>query len=100
MDRKNIILLCLAAFIVIIPLVLYNGPGQNQGYFTGSDTQGSEYLESNGYQPWVKPFWKPPSGEIEVLLFSAQAAMGALILGYFIGYYKGKGQMNKKKKKD
>ncbi len=89
MDRKNIILLCITAFIVILPLALYSGLTEEDGFFTGSDGQGPEYLESQGYEPWIEPIWSPPSGEIEVLFFSLQAAIGSLIIGYFIGFYNG-----------
>ena len=89
MDKKNIILLCLAAALILFPLAYYNGLTEDEGYFTGSDGQGPEYLESQGYEPWMEPIWSPPSGEIEVLFFSLQAAIGALIIGYFIGYYNG-----------
>ncbi|MBN1133978.1 MAG: energy-coupling factor ABC transporter substrate-binding protein [Methanosarcinaceae archaeon] len=44
------------------------------------------------YEPWFSPIWEPPSGEIESLLFSTQAAIGALIIGYFFGYSKAKKQ--------
>lgn len=44
------------------------------------------------YKPWMRPVWEPPSGEIETFLFSLQAAIGALIIGYFLGYYKGQGK--------
>ncbi len=56
----------------------------------GTDDAASEVIESSGYRPWVSPLWKPPSGEIETLLFSLQAAAGALVIGYFFGYYRGK----------
>lgn len=46
------------------------------------------------YQPWFNPIWEPPSGEIESLLFSLQAAIGALIIGYVLGYYRGKSYGN------
>lgn len=44
------------------------------------------------YEPWDPglPTFEPPSGEIESLLFALQAAIGALVIGYFFGYYKGK----------
>jgi cobalt/nickel transport protein len=42
------------------------------------------------YEPWFDPIWEPPSGEIESLLFSLQAALGALVIGYYLGYHKGK----------
>lgn len=37
------------------------------------------------YEPWFESLWKPPSGEIESLLFASQAALGAGVIGYYIG---------------
>lgn len=51
---------------------------------------------SNSYRPWFSPLWEPPSGEIETLLFSLQAAIGAGIIGYAAGLYTGR----KEKKRD
>jgi len=51
-----------------------------------------EELTGGTYEPIADPIWEPPSGEIESLLFSLQAAIGALVIGYFFGYYKGKKQ--------
>lgn len=34
-------------------------------------------------------YMEPPSGEIESLLFALQAAIGALIIGYAFGYWRG-----------
>jgi cobalt/nickel transport protein len=49
-----------------------------------------EDLTGGTYEPWFQPLWEPPSGEIESLLFSLQAAIGAVIIGYFFGYYRRK----------
>lgn len=99
-DKRNIILFCLTILLLVFPLVYYSGLTEEQGYFTGSDGQGPEYLESTGYTPWFYSLWEPPSGEIEVLMFSLQAAIGSLIIGLFIGYYTGKNRMEKEIKKD
>lgn len=56
----------------------------------GADSQAAELIEAGGYEPWFSPLWEPPSGEIETLFFSLQAAIGALVIGYFFGYYRGK----------
>jgi cobalt/nickel transport protein len=63
-------------------------PGEEA--WTGTDDGASKIIESSGYQPWASPIWEPPSGEIESLLFSVQAAMGALVIGYFFGYNRGR----------
>ena len=54
----------------------------------GADDAAAELIESSGYEPWIDPFWEPPSGEIESLLFALQAAIGAIIIGYIFGYWR------------
>lgn len=53
-------------------------------------------ISGGEYKPWFMPVWEPPSGEIETFLFSLQAAIGAIIIGYYIGYYKGKREVSEK----
>lgn len=95
-DKTSIIILCLVAIIAIIPLVMYNGMGEDQGFFGGADGAAGEVIEETGYQPWFSSFWEPPSGEIESLLFALQAAIGAIIIGYVLGYYKGQSKERKR----
>ena len=96
-NKRAIILLALVAVIVIFPLAIYNGKGEAQGYFSGSDDQGPAYITSTGYTPWFKPLWTPPSPEIESLLFATQAAIGAIIIGYILGYYSGQAKERKRR---
>jgi len=98
-NKKAIILLSLVLIIAIFPLILYNGQGEADGYFHGSDDQGSSAIEQTGYQPWFHSVWTPPSSEIESLLFAIQAAIGAVIIGYVFGYYSAQSKERKKKKK-
>ncbi|MDA0524765.1 energy-coupling factor ABC transporter substrate-binding protein [Methanococcoides alaskense] len=70
--------------------------------FGGADGQAEDVIAEidSEYMPWTEGTWvdslkfEPPGGETESLLFALQAAIGALVLGYFFGYYKGKGQSN------
>lgn len=80
---RSVLLLAAAAAIVAAPLVI---PGL-KGEFKGSDDLGAAaILESRpDYKPWFEPLWKPPSGEVESMLFALQAALGAGVLGYVIG---------------
>ncbi|MDD3985986.1 MAG: energy-coupling factor ABC transporter substrate-binding protein [Methanobacterium sp.] len=87
MEKKHIIMLLIVILIVIIPFFLYSD--KDEGYFSGSDDNGRLAIEETGYKPWFSSIWKP-SSEMENLLFALQAAIGALIIGYIIGYYKGK----------
>ncbi len=80
---RSVLLLAAAGAIVAAPLIV---PGL-KGEFKGSDDLGTEaILEARpGYKPWFEPLWKPPSDEVETMLFALQAALGAGVLGYAIG---------------
>ena len=84
-----IILAIICAVIFIAPLAMYHGHGEDDGYFGGSDDAAGEAVEASGFTPWASSIWEPPSGEIESLLFALQAAIGAIIIGYFFGYWRG-----------
>jgi cobalt/nickel transport protein len=99
-EKKPIILLCLVAIIAIIPLAIYNGMGEDEGYFGGADGAAEKAIEETGYQPWFSSIWEPPSGEIESLLFALQAAIGAIIIGYVFGYYTGRAKERKRIEKE
>ena len=47
--------------------------------------------------PWFSSFFEPASGEIESLLFASQAALGAGIVGYYIGATRTKHKMREEK---
>lgn len=81
--RMNWLLLATAAAIIAAPLAL---PGLN-GAFKGTDNQAADVISEAApdFKPWFSPFWKPPSGEVESMLFALQAALGAGVLGYVIG---------------
>jgi cobalt/nickel transport protein len=59
---------------------------------TGSDDQAGRVvsgLTGGSYQPWLDSPWHPNSEE-ERLLFSLQAGVGGLLLGYFFDSVKRK----------
>lgn len=82
----NLILIAIVIGLVILPLVIVK-----DGEFGGADGQAEEAIgEINAdYEPWFSPFFEPASGEIESLLFAFQAAIGAGVIGYGLGYMKG-----------
>lgn len=92
MENKHVLMIVAIILIVVIPLMLFQGKGEDEGYFGGADGLAADTISESGYKPWFEPIWEPPSGEIESLLFATQAAIGAGIIGYFLGYY----QMKKK----
>jgi cobalt/nickel transport protein len=64
------------------------GPdGQPGEIFGGADEQAQQAIGqiAPGYQPWFAPLIEPASGEIASLLFALQAAIGAGIIGYWLG---------------
>ena len=88
----NVILLLLVVFITIIPFFV-----AKNGEFGGSDDQAEEAITQidENYEPWFSPLFEPASGEIESLLFALQAAIGAGVIGFGLGYLKGKKKVNK-----
>ena len=80
---KNVVLFLLVLILAIIPLFL-----QKDAEFGGADGQAEEMIGelAPSYEPWFTSIWEPPSGEIESLLFSLQAASGAIFIGYVIGF--------------
>jgi cobalt/nickel transport protein len=58
--------------------------------FNGADGQAEQAIGEvrPEYEPWFQPVFEPPSGEVESLLFSFQAALGAGVIGYVMGLYR------------
>lgn len=90
MSRKLEIIV-LAIFLVFAVQFIYMSSTTDAEY-GGADGEAEGVINeiTGGYEPNAEPFWEPPSGEIESLLFGLQAAIGAGIIGYFFGYYKAK----------
>ncbi|GAA0230558.1 energy-coupling factor ABC transporter substrate-binding protein [Metaclostridioides mangenotii] len=80
--KTNLILLVLVVLIAVVPLLFNSG-----AEFGGADGEAEGLItEINpDYEPWFGSLYKPASGEIESLLFSVQAALGAGVIGYFLG---------------
>jgi cobalt/nickel transport protein len=93
MKRINLILLGLALAIAAQPLLLPATRGTIPP-FAGADTQAQAAITQShpDYRPWFSPLWQPPSGEIESFLFALQAALGAGLLGYYLGLRRGQAQ--------
>jgi cobalt/nickel transport protein len=85
-------------FIVLVILLIFAAQfvyisSTTNSEYGGADDKPEEVIgEITGgtYEPIAEPFWEPPSGEIESLLFALQAAIGSIIIGYFLGYYRAK----------
>jgi cobalt/nickel transport protein len=89
-----------AIVVLLFAAQFFYGAATNpDSEFGGADGAAGDFISeqvSPGYEPTVPWFQKylfePPGGETESLLFALQAAFGAIIIGYTIGYYKGKGE--------
>ena len=87
--KLTVILLLLVLAIIIIPQITQKG-----AEFGGADGEAEAAIgEINpDYEPWFSSFYEPASGELESL-----AALGAGIVGYYIGTTKTKKKMRDEK---
>ncbi|BDG32333.1 energy-coupling factor ABC transporter substrate-binding protein [Parageobacillus thermoglucosidasius] len=85
--KRSLLLLVFAVLLTAAPLLFI--PHSD---FGGTDGQAEKIIQviAPHYQPWAQTIFEPPGGEVETLLFSVQAAVGAGIIGYIIGVYKGR----------
>lgn len=92
--RQNWLLAITVIVLAVIPLAFVKGE------YAGSDDRAEGAIKelNANYKPWFKHFFEPPSGEVESLLFASQAAIGAGVIGYVIGLYKGRSEKQKEKR--
>jgi cobalt/nickel transport protein len=90
---SNWLLVVAVLALTVAPLIFVRG-----GEFAGSDDKAKKAISEiqPEYKPWFKSFFEPASGEIASLLFASQAALGAGVVGYAIGLYKGRSQQQKR----
>lgn len=81
----NMVLLTATAALIAAPMLL-----KLPGEYGGTDDAAKAAIAEHGYEPWFQSLWQPPSKEVESLLFSLQAAAGAGMLGYVLGYKRGR----------
>lgn len=92
MKKQNWLIIGAVILLTALPLWLAPKPapgpdGQAAEAFGGSDTQAEAAIGelAPAYQRWFEPILEPAGGEIESLLFALQAAIGAGIIGYWLG---------------
>ncbi|MEJ8547826.1 energy-coupling factor ABC transporter substrate-binding protein [Brevibacillus borstelensis] len=83
----NWLLLLAVAVLAVVPLLVVK-----DSEFGGADGAAEEAIMeiAPDYEPWFQPLLEPPGGETESLLFALQAALGAGVIGYAIGLYRGR----------
>lgn len=83
---KTSLLLLAIVLLTALPLWLYQ-PKEGEEAFGGADNKAQAQITriAPDYQPWFKPLLEPASSEIASLLFALQAALGAGVIGYWLG---------------
>lgn len=90
--RQNWLIVAAIILITALPLWLVPKPigspdGQPGEAFGGADGKAQQAIVeiAPDYKPWFAPVLEPASGEIASLLFALQAAIGAGLIGYWLG---------------
>ncbi|MBE9050026.1 energy-coupling factor ABC transporter substrate-binding protein [Nostocales cyanobacterium LEGE 11386] len=91
---SNWLLILAVISLAVAPLIFIR-----DAEFAGADGQAEAAIGEvqPEYEPWFKPVFEPPSGEVESLLFTSQAALGAGVIGYVIGLYRERDRQQRNK---
>ena len=91
MSRK-LELIVIGIVLIFVAQFIYISSTTHSEYGGADDKPADVIKQITGgtYKPITKPIWEPPSAEIESLLFALPAAIGAGVIGYVLGYYRGK----------
>jgi cobalt/nickel transport protein len=94
---KTILAIVFVILLTILPLVF-----NKNAKFVGTDDKASSAIKelNPSYKVWKVPFWKPPSAEVESLIFALQASIGTGFIGFYIGLGKGRKDSLKGKSND
>ncbi|MCQ1539139.1 energy-coupling factor ABC transporter substrate-binding protein [Methanocalculus taiwanensis] len=84
-----VVIIAFAAIFLVQNAAIQAELGDDEEAWGGADGSAADLIEEQGYEPWSNPVWEPPSGEIESLLFALQAAIGAFVIGYVFGLWRG-----------
>jgi cobalt/nickel transport protein len=86
------LLLTVVVVLAVVPLFLHP-----ESEFGGADglAEGVITEINPDVEPWFAPLMEPPGGETESLLFALQAAIGAGVIGYYLGLKRGESRQRK-----
>jgi cobalt/nickel transport protein len=86
MKKSTWLMIATVVALTVVPFFIH-APVEGEEAFSGADGQAESLISTiqPGYKAWFSPLFEPPSGEIESLLFSLQAALGAGVLGFYFG---------------
>jgi len=89
MNKRVVVVgIFLIVLLMAVPLLVVK-----DSEFGGSDGAGSEAITAiapDYDSEWISNWWQPPGGETESALFALQAAIGGILIGYALGYLRGR----------
>lgn len=92
MKKQNWLIIGTIVVLGILPFWLAPAPpsgpdGQAEEAFAGADNKAQAVIGEIAptYRRWFEPLIEPASAQIESLLFALQAAIGAGVIGYWLG---------------
>lgn len=93
----TITLIALAVVIAAFPMFFHFGSPDSEEPFGGTDAGAETIVEEHdpGYEQWFHPLAGELPGEVESGLFALQAALGAGVLGFALGNYRGRNKREK-----
>ncbi|WP_034651177.1 energy-coupling factor ABC transporter substrate-binding protein [Corynebacterium vitaeruminis] len=93
----TITLIALAVVIAAFPMFFHFGSSDSEEPFGGTDAGAETIVEEHdpGYEQWFHPLAGELPGEVESGLFALQAALGAGVLGFALGNYRGRNKREK-----
>jgi cobalt/nickel transport protein len=85
-NRGNWLIVLAVVALAALPLIFVRGE------YGGADGEAEAAITEirPEYEPWFGAIFEPHSGEVESLLFVLQGAIGAGVIGYVVGLYKGR----------
>jgi cobalt/nickel transport protein len=91
----NWLMLLGVVVLALAPLLALQGK-----QFGATDSNNSTAIQEiqPGYKPWFDSVIKPSGAEVQTFLFATQAGIGAGIMGYILGLYKGRSESREKDK--
>ncbi|HJM82612.1 MAG TPA: cobalt transport protein CbiN [Nitrospinota bacterium] len=89
---KNVLIIVACIMLLFAPSVYQIGNGPEEP-FRGTDNQAADQITAivPDYKPWWDLHWAPDSF-LEGVLFTIEAALGAAVVGYVIGFFRGKNE--------
>lgn len=101
MKARTLWILAAVIALTLASLLLAPAPeagpdGEAAEAFAGADGKAEEMITriAPDYEPWFEPLFEP-AGETESMLFALQAALGAGVIGYWLGTARTRARMRR-----